>query len=47
MRTLLDERRAAGEHSAVVNGAGLASGLYFLRLEAGDGQIVRKCLLLK
>ena len=38
----------AGEHALVVDGAGLPSGLYLLRLQHGDGTMeVRKALLLR
>ena len=38
----------AGEHAISVDGAGLPSGLYLLRLEHGDGAVeVRKALLLR
>jgi hypothetical protein len=34
--TLADEYMPAGKHAAVFDGSGLASGLYFYRLEAGN-----------
>jgi photosystem II stability/assembly factor-like uncharacterized protein len=37
VRTLIDERLAAGEHSVSIDGSSLASGTYFLRLMTTDG----------
>ena len=37
----------AGEHRLAIRGDGLASGLYFLELEAGSDRAVRKLTLLK
>lgn len=50
--TLLDERMAAGRHSAVWdgrddNGLPVASGVYFCRIEAGPLAETRKMLLMK
>ena len=47
VREVVDGVLPAGEHVARVDGTALASGLYFLRLEALGQQAVRKCLLLK
>ena len=44
---LVDGWRAAGTHQAVFDGSGLASGMYFARLTAGDFQRTRKLLLVK
>ncbi len=50
--TLINERLAAGHHSATWDGrdeAGrrLASGAYFYRLRAGDGVLVRRMVMVK
>jgi len=37
----------AGQHHVTINGKNLTSGLYFIRLEAGNAKEVRKVLLLK
>ena len=39
--------QAAGEHTAVFSGANLASGVYFCRLETGEGVVTRKMVLQK
>jgi hypothetical protein len=44
---LVDEIQTAGYKSVTLDGAGLASGLYFYRLEAGKFVSVKKLLLLK
>ncbi|RMF65269.1 MAG: T9SS C-terminal target domain-containing protein [Calditrichaeota bacterium] len=38
---------AAGEHTLRFDGAGLANGIYYYRLQAGDFRAVRKMILLK
>lgn len=38
---------AAGEHRIIVDGAGLASGIYFANLNAGEFHAVQKLVLLK
>ncbi len=43
--TLLNEPRSAGPCSITWDGAGMASGLYFCRLEAGSFRQVRKLIL--
>ena len=45
--TLIDERQDAGGHSIVFNAAGLPTGVYFYRLQAGTRCEVRKLILLK
>ena len=45
--TLADGYHAAGAHSVSVNGAGLASGVYFYRLETPGRSSVRKMVLLR
>jgi hypothetical protein len=44
---LMDGLRQAGEHNATFDGAGLASGLYFVRMQAGNFHAVRKVALIK
>jgi hypothetical protein len=44
---LVDEELLAGEHSALFNPTGLASGMYFYRLQSGGWTAVRKLLLLR
>jgi len=44
---LVNGVRAAGEHRATFDGSGLASGLYFYQLEAGDTKLQGKMTLLK
>jgi hypothetical protein len=44
---LVDEVRNPGAYTAVWNAAGMASGVYFCRLRAGDFVQVRKLLLLQ
>lgn len=45
--TLADGPHAAGEHTAIWNADGLATGVYFLRLDAGPARTIRKILYLK
>jgi hypothetical protein len=45
--TLVNERRAAGPHSADFDGTGLGSGVYFCRLTANGVVQQRKMVLLK
>lgn len=47
LRVLLSRRMGAGEHSILFDGSACASGRYFIRLEAADGEDVRSILLLK
>ena len=44
---LLNEQQQAGYHEVVFRGDGLASGVYFYRLDAGSYTNVKKLLLLK
>jgi hypothetical protein len=44
---LIDEKRPAGYHSIEFNGTGLASGIYFYRLQAGENVEMRKMVLMK
>jgi len=45
--TLVDGWRSAGVHDADLPGAGLPSGVYFLRLEAGEQREVRRVTVIK
>jgi hypothetical protein len=45
--TLVNGRAEAGRHTAVFDGAGLPSGVYFYRLQAGSFSESRRLLLLK
>ncbi len=45
--TLVDGEMPAGRHSAVFNGAGLASGVYLVRFEAGGFTDTQKIILVK
>jgi hypothetical protein len=47
VKTLVDETRQAGYHSERFDATGLASGLYFYRLQAGDFVATKKLLLLR
>ena len=44
---LVDKKQSAGYHQATWNASGMASGIYFYRLQAGDFVLTRKMLLLK
>ncbi len=45
--TLVDERQAAGNYSAVFNGSRFASGMYFLRMVAGNYVRTVKMMMVK
>jgi len=45
--TLVNEKQSAGEYEVVFKGGGLASGVYFYRLTAGDFTDVKRMLLVK
>jgi hypothetical protein len=45
--TLVNENQEAGYHTAEFNGSGLASGVYFYRLQAGEFEKGRRLVLLK
>ena len=47
VRTLVDEELPAGWHRTVLQASGLASGIYFCRMSAGEFVDARKLLLLK
>ncbi|HMB90150.1 MAG TPA: T9SS type A sorting domain-containing protein, partial [Rhodothermales bacterium] len=44
---LVDRRMAAGEHAVVFEAAGLPSGMYLYRLEAGAFSQTRRLVLIK
>ena len=45
--TLVDENKAAGQYNVRWNAAGVASGMYYYRIEAGGQSITRKMTLIK
>jgi len=45
--TVLDARMDAGSHRQLINAGRWATGVYFVRVNAGEHQLVRKLLLLK
>ncbi len=47
MAVLVDQNMSAGYHTATLDGAQLAGGIYFYRIEAGSFRSVRKMILLK
>jgi hypothetical protein len=47
VRTLANGPKNAGNYSVQFDGSGLASGVYFYRLRAGDFTSVKKLILLK
>lgn len=47
VRTLVNDRQAAGDYSVMFNASGLPSGIYFYRLQAGGYTQTRKMVLLK
>ncbi len=47
VKTLVDESMFAGEHSVRFDASGLASGLYFYRLETNSFSQIKKMLLVK
>lgn len=47
IRTLLNEKMAAGSHQVEFNAQNLSSGIYFYKIEAGKFQDVKKMILLK
>ena len=47
VQTLVDDRKTAGLHDVTFNASGLSSGIYFVRLQTGDGVKSQKLLLLK
>jgi hypothetical protein len=47
IKNLVDEVQPAGEHRITLDGADLASGIYFYRLESGGTQAWKRCILIK
>ncbi len=47
VKILLDENKPAGQYTLSWNATDLASGIYFVSLQAGNYHQVQKCLLLK
>jgi hypothetical protein len=47
IETLASGHKEAGEHQAVWNASGRASGIYFYRLKAGEASKTEKCILIK
>ena len=47
IETLVDERQEAGYRSVSWRASEVGSGIYFMRLEAGDKSLARKMLLVK
>lgn len=47
VKTLIDERMTAGQHSAVFDGANLASGTYYYKLISGKTELTRSMVLNK
>jgi subtilisin family serine protease len=45
--TLVDGWKTAGNHEVTFDGTGLGSGMYFVRMQAGEYQAVKKVVLLK
>ncbi|MCF7810130.1 carboxypeptidase regulatory-like domain-containing protein [bacterium] len=45
--TLTEGRYKAGWHDALVDASGLATGIYFVRMEAGDFKSIKRLLLVK
>jgi hypothetical protein len=44
---LVNGRQAAGSYNIMLNGAGLSSGVYFYRLQAGSFVATKKMMLVK
>jgi large repetitive protein len=47
VQTLVNEEKSQGSYQVQFNGAGLASGVYFYQLKAGDNVYTKKLMLLK
>ena len=47
VKTLVDGYKNAGSYSVDFNASGIASGLYFYRLQAGDYVLIKKMIVLK
>ena len=44
---LVEGNRTAGKYTITWNASGMASGVYFYRLETGDSAIMKKMMLMK
>jgi len=47
LRVLIDEEKAAGWHDLELRAEGMASGVYFYRIDAGDFNSTRKLVVIK
>ncbi len=47
VQTLVENEIEAGFHEVCFDAANLPSGVYFYRLQAGELQAVKKCLLVR
>ena len=47
IENLIDSQQEAGQYTISWDGPNVTSGLYFIRIQAGNFEITRKCLLLK
>lgn len=47
VKTLVDERQSAGNHQVPLSATGLASGVYFYQLQAGDKVQAKKLMVIK
>lgn len=47
VKTVVDERQSAGNHSVSLNASGLASGVYFYQLQAGNKVQAKKLMVVK
>jgi hypothetical protein len=45
--TLVDEPQPSGTHSVVWQAQNFGSGVYFIRLQAGNVSRMKKCVLVK
>ena len=47
VEVLVDRNMNAGYHNIIWNANGIASGMYFVRVEAGTNTAIQKLMLLK
>jgi len=47
VQTLVDENKPAGHYTTIWNAKNMRSGIYLIRLNAGDFTAVKKCVKLK
>jgi len=45
--TLVNERQESGSHTVVWNAEKVGSGVYFIRMQAGRVERIKKCLFVK